>query len=81
MFTKTFWSDAIERVVATMSQTLLALLTVDGVATKVNLDIKDILYTAGLAGVISFLKCIVALKSGGNSASFTIENVKQKGTV
>lgn len=81
MYSKIFWADTMERVVATISQTLLALLTVDGVATSVHLNISDILYTAGLAGVISFLKCIVALKSGGNSASFTVENIKQKGTI
>jgi uncharacterized membrane protein len=59
MFTALFWKDAAERVLATMAQTLLALLTADGFDV-LQADFNTLLVTVVVAGVLSLLKALVA---------------------
>lgn len=75
MLTKLFWQDALERVVSTVAQTILAMTGLDG-ANVLHLDVRKVLLTAAVAGVLSLLKAVVAVRAGGNSASFTVTNVK-----
>ena len=68
MFTRLFWRDAVERVVSTMAQALLALLLTDGF-NLLTFDWKAGLSVVVTAGVISLLKAIVADKLVTNSVS------------
>ena len=78
MFSPLFWRDATERSASTAAQFLVSALTVDGLDLA-NLDFKAIFTGTLLAAGLSLLKGIVALKtSDGNSASLTIDNIKEK---
>lgn len=68
-----FWKDAIERSVKTIAQTLVALLTADGVLELLSVDWGQIASIAGLAGLISVLTSIASAGSG-NSASLTVDS-------
>nr|DAE84611.1 MAG TPA: hypothetical protein [Bacteriophage sp.] len=67
---KSFWADAIERAVRTVAQSLLALLTVNGISLY-TIDWGKMLSAAVLAGAISLLTSIAASGSGDKgTASF-----------
>lgn len=59
MLTPLFWKDAVERVVATMAQALLALMLTDGF-DLLNLDVKATVVAVATAGLLSLVKAIVA---------------------
>lgn len=78
MFTKIFWKDASERAISTAAQFLLVLGGADG-ANFLSLDSKQVVLLSLAGAFAAVLKAIVALKTtSGNSASLTIENVKEK---
>lgn len=70
MYTKQFWLDTGERVVSTMAQTLIALLTVDSAGAP--LDAKSIASAVVVAGVVSLLKCLVASRTGASDSASLI---------
>lgn len=74
---KVFWYDAIERSIKTVAQTMVALLTADGVLNLFTVNWKEMLSVAGLAGLVSVLTSVASAGSG-NSASLVVENVKPK---
>jgi hypothetical protein len=77
MYTKLFWKDTFERVLSSMASSVLAMLTVVQAGTPIDWRV----YGAAVfvAGLTSLLKCITAVSTTpGNSASFTVDNVKQK---
>lgn len=59
MFTKLFVKDALERVIKTMAQTALAVITVNGFSL-LHANYIEILSTVGLAGLISLLTSVVS---------------------
>lgn len=63
MFTKTFWTDAIERAVKTVAQALIAVVA----ATNfdwISADWRAIASTAATAGVLSLLSSIASDRFG-----------------
>lgn len=74
---KVFWYDATERAVKTVAQTLVALLTADGVLGVLDVDWGVMGSVAGLAGLVSILTSVASAGSG-NSASLVVDNVKEK---
>lgn len=62
MFTSLFWKDFLERLIATLAQVALGLLTADGVS-GVNLQVW--LVTLGVAGLGVFVKAVGASKVSG----------------
>lgn len=68
MFTSLFWKDAAERVLATMAQVLLTLFLTDGF-DLLQLDVKLAVSAVVTAGVIAFLKAVVAVYAVGTSVS------------
>lgn len=58
IWTGGFWLSTAERVLATIAATLLGILTFDGFDLR-HADWSAILASAGLAGVVSLLKCVV----------------------
>ena len=69
---KLFWLDTAERAVKTVAQTMVALLTADGVLDLVSVDWGMMLSVSGLAGLISVLTSIASAGSG-NSASLVVD--------
>lgn len=65
MFTKPFWIATAERVIASIVGAVLAVLTADGFDI-LNADVRAVLATAGLAGLVSLLKALVASNIGDN---------------
>jgi len=63
-----FWKDAVERVLATVAQVLIAVLSVDGL-NLVNLDWQATLSTVAIAGALALLKAIVANAVTGRTVS------------
>lgn len=63
-----FWKDTAERVIATIAQVLIAVLSVDGL-DLIALDWTAALTTVVVAGALSLLKAIVANAVTGNSVS------------
>ena len=76
MFTKLFWMDSIERSIKTVAQSMVALLSA-GIVGLLDVQWVALLSVSGLAGLISLLTS-VASSGTGNSASLTVDNVKQK---
>lgn len=68
MFTRLFWEDTLERVLATMAQVLLSLWTVDGF-DLLSLDFKATAAAVVTAGILAFLKALLAAKAVGDSIS------------
>lgn len=64
MFTASFWSAALERMLMTFAQALLAVMVVDGFDIY-SVDWGGILATAGIAAAISLLKSIITAASTG----------------
>lgn len=69
MFTKLFWKDSAERVVFTMVQVLLALWASDGVFDVLNVDWRATASVVLSAGVLAFLKSVLAAKTTDDSVS------------
>jgi hypothetical protein len=73
IFTKLFWLDAVERIVATIAQFLLVLGGADG-AGLLAINIKQILLLSLAGGIASLLKAIVAgAKANTDTASLTVD--------
>jgi hypothetical protein len=70
MFTRKYWYDVLERTVATMAQTLLAVLGTDAF-TAVSLDAGQVALVVGFAGVLTVVKALAATKVGApNTAAW-----------
>ena len=63
-----FWKDTLERVVATIAQVLIAILSADGL-DLVNYDFQAGLVTVGIAAALVVLKAVVANTAVDNSVS------------
>lgn len=70
MYRITFWKDAGERAVATVAQTLIALIGVDftGIIDVAGMDWAGVGATAVLAGIVSVLKSLAAGAKDGNAS-------------
>lgn len=73
--TKLFWTDAIERSIKTVAQSIIALLT-SNVTGLLDIDWKVTLSVSGLAGLVSILTS-VASSGSGNSASLVVDSKKK----
>lgn len=69
MFTKQFWQDTIERTVRTVAQTLLGVMTADGVP-RVDINWKGALAACSAAGIACVLMSLLASGNGKDTASF-----------
>lgn len=72
-----FWKDTFERAIKTVAQTMVALLTADGIMDVLSVDWGQIASIAGLAGLISVLTSIASAGSG-NSASLVVDAKEKK---
>lgn len=73
MFTKMFWSDAVERAVKTVAQTMVAMLTA-GATGLLTVDWVNLFSVAGLAGLVSVLTSIgSAARAGTDTASLVVD--------
>lgn len=61
MYTGIFWKDVFERVVSTLAQVLIALLTADGF-DLLQADFTAIAVSLAVAGALVVLKSLVAAK-------------------
>lgn len=78
MFTKMFWSDAAERAIKTVAQTMVAMLTA-GATGLLAVDWVNLLSVAGLAGFVSVLTSIgSAAKAGTDTASLVVDTKELK---
>lgn len=77
MFTKRFVKDAAERAIATMAQTLLAVLTVDGLGATI--DWEHILTVALVAGLLSVLKSLIATQTGDSRSASLVGSQIDRG--
>ena len=68
IWTSLFWKDTVERVLATVAQVLIAVLSVDGL-DLVALDWQATLSAVAIAGALSLLKAVVANAVTGNTVS------------
>lgn len=74
---KLFWYDTGERAIKTVAQTMVALLTADGVLGLFSVNWKEMLSVSGLAGLTSILTSIASAGSG-NSASLVVDTKEKK---
>lgn len=65
MLNRAFWTATLERIVATVAGAVLAVLTADGF-DLLTADWRGVLSTAGLAGLVSLLKALIASRVGDN---------------
>lgn len=65
MFSRAFWIATAERVIASIAGAVIAVLTADGF-DLLNAHWPGILATAGVAGLVSLLKALVAANIGDN---------------
>lgn len=73
LLTKLFWADAIERMIKTIAQTLVAMLTA-GATGLLGLDYINLFSVAGLAGAVSILTSIAsAATAGSDTASLVVD--------
>ena len=63
MWTSLFWKDVAERVIATVAQVLLGIITADGF-NLVNFDVASIATVVGVAAFGVILKALVASQVG-----------------
>lgn len=78
MFTLIFWKRTAERAIATAAETVLAVITVDGVVQSINLDVLHVASIAGLAALAAVLKGLVASQTGNaESPSFIVDEPGQ----
>lgn len=68
IWTSLFWKDVAERVLATVAQVLIALLSVDGL-DLVSIDVTATLSTVAIAAVLVVLKSLVANEFVGKTVS------------
>ncbi len=68
IFTRSFWLDTLERVVATFSQTLLGALPASYVP-GVTLPLRGALAVAGAAAGFSLVKCLAASRVGDSDSA------------
>jgi hypothetical protein len=68
IWTGLFWKDTAERVLATVAQVLIAVLSVDGL-NLVALDWQAIASAVAIAGALALLKAILANAVTGNTVS------------
>lgn len=80
MFSKAWFTATIERVISTGAAALLGVITGDGVTDNVDLNTKAYVTVVGVAMLVSFLKAIVASKTG-DSASPSFANEVLEGEV
>jgi hypothetical protein len=73
--TRDFLLDAAERALKTFVQSLLAVLTVQGVSSLLDVDWLQALSVAGLATVISVLTSLLSVKLGGNGTASATDAV------
>lgn len=74
MFTLRFWKQTAERAVATAAESVLAVLTVDGVVQSFDLDVIHVASIAGLSALAAVLKALVASQTGSSeSPSFVAD--------
>lgn len=71
-FTKVWAVDTAERAIKTVAQTLVALLSADGVLGILNVNWPQMASVAGLAGVVSVLTS-VASAGDGKGASLVVD--------
>lgn len=76
-FTKVWAIDAAERAVKTIAQTLVALLSADGVLGILEVNWGQMASVAGLAGIVSVLTSI-ASAGDGNGASLVVDAKEKK---
>lgn len=63
MWTSLFWKDVVERIVATVAQVLLAVITADQF-NLLNFDVASVLTMVGVAAAGVLLKSLVATQVG-----------------
>lgn len=72
LFTKLFWVDAFERILATFGEVMLGFLAVDASPVQVNWSLA--LYVASIASGAALLKAIVAAaKADTDTASLVVD--------
>lgn len=69
MFTLRFWKQTAERAIATAAESVLAVVTVDGVVSSINLDVIHVASIAGLSALAAVLKALVASQTSGSPES------------
>lgn len=68
IYEKLFWKDTLERVIATVAQVLIAVLSADGL-NLVSLDWAGVATTVGIAAALVVLKAILASVLTGSTVS------------
>lgn len=76
IFNRTFWRDAIERLVKTIAQTMVAVLSA-GATGLMDINWVSLLSVSGLAGLVSLLTSIAsASATQTDSASLVNKDIK-----
>lgn len=73
MFTAPFWKSLAERVLSSVAGALLAVFTADGF-DLLNADWSSALGVAGLAGLVSLLKGLIASRVGDNPGPSLVDS-------
>lgn len=74
IWTKLFWKDAAERVIATFAAALAGLISADGV-NIVNLNLGDAVATSGLIAFATLLKVIGASYVGDSDSASLVPSL------